>query len=172
MARQVGVVLLTIGVLVLLGGGASIFWRPADEVVYDASGPAGTCTPRFGCIALYRLEVGNTGSAPQEDVGVRLHAAVVESAVTPPNVQDYGKFDRPFRVSRDDDGDSVIYALGPLAPEARVVLSFVLRRDSRERLPFWRDVLVAVEPARGSALPGSPGFVILLRMWYAIARVV
>jgi hypothetical protein len=30
--------------------------------------------------------------------------------------------------------------------------------------------VVAIEPARGSALPGNPGGTVLLRMWYTIAR--
>lgn len=153
--------------MLLVGGGASIFWTPADEVVYDASGPAGTCTTQHGCIGLYSLEVGNTGRKVQADVRVRLQAAVVDTAILRPKVQDYGKFDRAVRISRD--GEAVVYALGPVKPDERVVLSFVLRRPLRETLPPWRDALVAVEPSRGSALPGSPGWVILLRMWYAIA---
>jgi hypothetical protein len=55
-------------------------------------------------------------------------------------------------------------------PEERVVVSFVLRRERLEALPAWDRTLVAVEPARGAAFPGNPGGVVLLRIWYMIAR--
>jgi hypothetical protein len=101
-------------------------------------------------------------------VRVRLHAAVVDTAILPPTVRDYGKVDRPFRVTRE--GEAVTFALGPLEPDERVVVSFALRRERREALPAWDQTLVAVEPARGSALAGNPGGVVLLRIWYMLAR--
>jgi hypothetical protein len=168
MVRPIRWVLAAIGAGVLFTGGASIFGTPADEVLYAASGPTGSCTDRAGCVGLYNLEVGNTGRGLQPDVRVRLQAAVVDSAITPPTVRDYGKVDRPFRVSRE--GQAVTFALGPVKPEERVVVSFVLRRERRDALPPWDQTLVAVEPARGPALPGNPGGVVLLRIWYMIAR--
>jgi hypothetical protein len=159
--------LAAVGALLLGGGSGSIFWTPADEVLYAAAGPRGTCGTD-GCLGVYTLEVGNTGGDVQPEVRVRLRQAVLDAAVLPPKVRDYGKFDRPVGVTRD--GETVTYALGRLEPEVRVELSFVLRRDTREALPGWDDLLVAVEPARGRALPGSAPFVLLLRIWYAIAR--
>ena len=155
--------------MVILAGGASIFWHPADETVYDASGPIRSCLREHGCIGVYRLEIGNTGRRLQPDVRVRLHAAVLDTAIMRPKVRDYGKFDRPARVTRD--GPVVVYALGSVEPDERVELSFVLQRPTIEALPAWPETLVSVEPEHGAALPGSPGFIVLLRMWYAIARV-
>ncbi|MGH7267041.1 MAG: hypothetical protein ACREMB_19645 [Candidatus Rokuibacteriota bacterium] len=168
MASKVRWTLAAMGVLMLVGGSGSIFWTPADEILYAAAGPRGACGSH-GCLGLYTLELGNTGGEVQPDVRVRLRQAVLDSAVLPPKARDYGKFDRPVGVTRD--GQTVTYALGEIGPEVRVELSFVLRRDTREALPGWDDVLVAVEPARGRALPGSAPFVILLRIWYSIARV-
>ena len=168
MVRPIRWALAALGAGLLLFGGASIFRTPADEVLYAASGPTGTCTDRDGCVGLYSLEVGNTGRGLQPDVRVRLQAAVVDTAVLPPTVRDYGKVDRPFHVTRE--GEAVTFALGPVKPDARVVVSFVLRRERREALPAWDQTLLAVEPARGSAFPGNPGGVVLLRIWYMIAR--
>jgi hypothetical protein len=168
MVRPIRWALIVIGAGLLLAGGASIFWAPAHEVLYAVSGPTGTCTDGAGCVGLYSLEVGNTGRDLQPEVRVRLRAAVVDAAILPPTVRDYGKVDRPVRVARE--GEAVTFVLGPVKPEERVVVSFVLRRESRAALPAWDQTLVAVEPARGSALPGSPGGVALLRIWYTIAR--
>jgi len=138
-------------------------------VLYDASRLPVVCQgSRY--VAPYELEVGNTGRAPQPDVRLRLRAAVVAAAPTPVHVRDFGKLDRPFAVT---DGDGIrTYALGPLAPEARVVLSFVLIMPSPAGFPAWEDILVGVEPAEGKAYPGNPGWTALLRIWYSLARVV
>jgi hypothetical protein len=168
MVRPIRWALGAIGAGFLLAGGASIFGTPADEVLYAASGPTGTCTDRAGCVGLYSLELGNTGRDLQPDVRVRLRAAVVDTAILPLTVRDYGKVDRPFRVTRE--GEAVTFALGPVKPEERVVVSFALRRERREALPAWDQTLVAVEPARGPAFAGNPGGVVLLRIWYMIAR--
>ena len=168
LVRPIRWALVAIGGGLLLAGGASIFWTPADEVLYAASGPTGTCTDRAGCVGVYSLEVGNTGRDLQPDVRVRLRAAVVDTAILPPKVRDYGKVDRPVRVTRK--GETVTFALGPVKSDERVVVSFAQRRERRETLPAWDQTLVAVEPARGSATPGNPGGTVLLRMWYTIAR--
>jgi hypothetical protein len=168
MVRPIRWVLTALGAGLLVGGGASIFGTPAAEVLYAASGPTGTCTERAGCVGLYSLEVGNTGRELQPEVRVRLHAAVVDAAILPPTVRDQGKVDRPFRVTRE--AEAVTLALGPVKPEERVVVSFVLRGERLEALPPWDRTLVAVEPARGAAFPGNPGGVVLLRIWYMIAR--
>jgi hypothetical protein len=157
-----------LGAGLLLGGGASIFGTPAAEMLYAATGPTGTFTDRSGCVGVYNLEVGNTGCELQPDVRVRLQAAVADTAILPPTVRDHGKVDRPFRVTRE--GEAVTFALGPVEPDARVVVSFVLRRERREALPAWDQTLVVVEPALGLAFPGNPGGVVLLRIWYMFAR--
>src|SRR5437867_10453774 len=107
----------------LVGSGVSIFWRPAGEVLYDRR-RLDACTAS-GCTFLYTLEVGNTGSEAQADIRVRLRAAVMDGALFVPHARDFGKFDRPVRVS--DVAGIRTYSLGLLEPEERVELSFVLR---------------------------------------------
>lgn len=168
MLRGIRWTLAAAGGGLVLAGGASIFWRPGHEVLYAASRSPITCQAS-GCLALYQLEVGNTGHAPQPDVRLRLRTAVMATAPMAVHVRDFGKVDRPFAVT---DGDGVrTYALGPLPPDRRVVLSFVLIRPDAGALPAWDAILVGVEAAEGRARPGNPGWTTLLRIWYSLARV-
>ncbi len=166
MLRGIRRTLAVAGVAILAGGGASIFWHPAHEVLYTASRSPVTCY-RDGCLALYQLEVGNTGRAMQPDVRLRLRAAVLP-ATLPPQVRDFGKVDRPVAVSEADGVRT--YALGPLPPDQRVVLSFALLRPEPAAFPSWDDILVGVVAAEGTARPGHPAWTTLLRIWYALAH--
>jgi len=129
--RETRWTLVGVGLLMLVAGGVSIFSRPARELLYDPALPAGACSS-LGCVFLYRLEVGNTGREPLEQVLVRLRAPVLATAPIRPSVRDFGKFDRPAEVS--EAGGVRTYALGRLNPEDRVDLSFVLRREARQGL--------------------------------------
>jgi hypothetical protein len=155
-----------VGAILLLAGGGSIFWRPSHEVLYRPSRSV-VCQPTR-CIGLYELEVGNTGHAPQPDVRLHLRAAVVAAAPVDVRVKDFGKTDRPVAVSTAADVRT--YALGPLLPDRRVVLSLVLLGADAAGLPGWDAILVGVEPATGAALPGNPGAITLLRIWYRLVR--
>lgn len=168
MFRPVRRALIALGLLMLGFSGVWIFWQPAHEVFYALNAPAGACTPT-ACIVLYQLEIGNTGRQPQTEVLVRLRTAILDTAPMKPRVQDFGKFDRPARVTEADGIRT--YALGRLDPEDRVTLSFVLQPPDRTALPSWQQIFVAVEPADGVARVGHPGWVILLRIWYAIFSV-
>jgi hypothetical protein len=155
-----------LGGLLLLAGGGSIFWQPADEVLYAAwRGPLACHSA--GCVAIYTLEVGNTGREPQPDVRVALRAA---SLGGPPGVRvrDFGKVDRRHTVS--EAAGIRTYGLGPLAPGDRVELSVTVLRPDREGFPEWEAMLAGVEPARGRAHAGNPGWTMLLRIWYMFAR--
>ena len=165
MFRKIRWTLAAVGLVILVGGGASIFWRPAHEVVYELSRSPITCG-RFGCVALYRLEVGNTGREVQPEVLVRLQAKLLDTATLRPQARDFGKVDRAVQVS---DADGVrTYALGPMRPEQRVELSFVLHRPDPQAFPGWDEILVAVEGAHGAVHAGSPAWTILLRIWYSL----
>lgn len=167
MRRGIRWALAAVGVGLLLTGGASIFARPSHEVLYAASRSPVVCQPS-SCLALYRLEVGNTGHATQPDVRLRLRAAVLDTVPVPARVQDFGKVDRSVAVT--DAAGVRTYALGPLAPDRRVVLSFTLFRPDTGAFPGWDEILVGVEPAVGPALAGHPAWATLLRIWYALAR--
>jgi hypothetical protein len=157
-----------LGALLLLGGGASIFWQPAHEVLYAAwRGPL-TCHSA-GCLAIYTLEVGNTGREPQADVRVALRVAFLGGPLGV-SVRDFGKVDRRHTVS--DAAGIRTYGLGRLAPRDRVELSVVVLRPDRAGFPAWADMLVGVEPAQGAAQAGNPGATMLLRIWYMFARAV
>jgi hypothetical protein len=152
--------------LVLLNGGASIFWQPADEVLYSVWRSPAACHSA-GCVAVYRLEVGNTGREAQPDVRVVLRTAWLGGPLGV-RVRDFGKIDRKHTVS---EGDGIrTYALGPMAPLDRVELTLVVTRPSREGFPDWQTIMVGIAPARGTAHPGNPAWTALLRIWYMFAR--
>lgn len=164
MRRRIRWTLAGAGLVLLLGGGASIFWRPAQEILFSPDPPLRSCAAT-GCVALYRLEVGNTGRAPQEEVRIRLRSDALAGAVLGPRARDFGKLDRPVRVSEADGVRTI--ALGRLEPEARVDVSFVLRGPATQPPLPWERILVGVEGA-GRVRRGSPGWVMLLRVWYAV----
>jgi hypothetical protein len=157
-----------LGAVLLLGGGASIFWRPTHEVLYTPSRAPIVCQPS-GCTALYRLELGNTGRAGQPHVRLRLRSDVLDTASLPPRVRDFGKFERPAAVS--DAGGVRTFDVPSLEPDQRVELSFVLQRPEPAAFPAWGDVLVGIEAAHGTARVGNPALTALLRVWYRIAAI-
>jgi hypothetical protein len=166
MVRGIRHTLLAIGLLVLVGGGASIFRMPEEEVLYSASPPITTCLKSGDCLFIYTLEVGNTGREAQEDVRVRLRRDVVQAAIMPLKVRSFGKVDRRFETS---DADGVrTFDLGRLKAQQRVEISFVLRYPDRSQAPSWQQILVGVEAARGEVRPGDPAAVTLGRMLYRI----
>lgn len=166
MRRPLRLSLAAIGLLLLLGSGASIFWQPAHEVLYQLDGPQGACSTLQGCVLLYTLTVGNTGSEPQAQVVVRLRADLAGRAVLHPSVKTFGKIERPVVVS--EAGGVRTFALGPLPRDERVELSLVFAAPTRKAAPAWDDLLVAVEAAQGPVRAGHPAWVALFRMWYAI----
>lgn len=159
--------LVAAGVVLLWSAGVSIFGQPAREVLYDAAAPLVACHPR-GCVALYRLVVGNSGAEVQGQVTVRLRRAVVERAVLPVTVRDFGKLDRPVQVR--DEGEARLYALGPVAPRGRVELAFALATPGRETVA-WDHVLLGVDAPGARVGAGDAAWVLVLRAWYAFLRV-
>jgi hypothetical protein len=156
--------LIVIGGLALARGGASIFSRPEQEVLYAAYTLPPTCLSS-GCITIYTLTVGNTGTEDQEQVRVRLHASGLQAAILPPTVRTFGKVERPFAMS--EDAGVRTYALGRLRPGDRVELSFALRTAS-PAAPSWDAILAGVDPARGTARAGDPAAISLGRLLYAV----
>lgn len=166
MRRPLRLGLAAVGLALLVGGGASIFWQPAHEVLYQLGGPQGACSTLQGCVLLYTLTVGNTGREPQAQVLVRLRADLAGRALLRPSVKTFGKIGRPVTVS--EAGGVRTFALGPLPRDERVELSLVFAAPTREAAPAWDDLLVGVEAAQGRVWAGHPAWVTLLRMWYAI----
>jgi hypothetical protein len=159
--------LLVAGLVVVWRGGASVFGQPAREIVYQPEAPLVTCHSR-GCLFLYTLEVGNTGREPQEEVVVRLRAPALAGAALPPRARDFGKLDRPVRIT--EAAGVRAYALGALAPQARVELGFALTGPTREAAPGWAALLAGVEAPGAPVRTGSPGWLMLLRVYYAVFR--
>jgi hypothetical protein len=156
------------GVVSLAMGGVSIFGQPDREILYQAEPPLTACGAH-GCTFIYRLEVGNSGATPQDEVIVRLRREVVEAAILPVRARSFGKIERPVRVW--DEGGLRAYALGRLEPRARVELGFVLRGKSRDALVPWPRILAGVEAPGATVSAGSAGWTMLLRAWLAIFRV-
>jgi hypothetical protein len=156
--------LVALGVLMLLRGGVSLFGQPAREILYHADPPLVVCSPRL-CTVIYRLEVGNTGSAAQDMVTVRLRRSVVGRAILPVRGRDYGKVERPLQVR--DEGEVRAYGLGRLDTRVRVELSFVLNGPGPETAVPWDRVLVGVEAPGAPVRVADAGWVMVLRAWLA-----
>ena len=88
---------------------------------------------------------------------VRLRREVVDAAIVPVKVRNYGKIERPVRIR--DEGDLRVYSLGRIASQ------------ERDGLVPWSRILVGVEAPASSASRGSAGWTMLLRAWLAIFRV-
>ncbi len=85
--------LVAAGVVALVMGGVSIFGQPEREILYQPEPPLTVCG-EHGCTFIYRLEVGNSGAEPQDEVIVRLRRDVVEAAILPVKARNYGKIER------------------------------------------------------------------------------
>ena len=160
--------LVAAGALALVAGGVSTFGQPDREILYSADPPLTACGAH-GCTFVYRLEVGNSGAAPQNEVIVRLRRDVLEVAALPVKVRDFGKIERRVRIW--DAGDARAYALGPLEPRARVELGFALLGPRAESAVPWSRILVGVETPGSRVSAGSAGWTMLLRAWLAIFSV-
>jgi len=160
--------LVAAGVVALVTGGVSIFGQPGREILYQPEPPLTVCG-EHGCTFFYRLEVGNSGAEPQDEVIVRLRRDVVEAAILPVKARNYGKIERRVRVW--DEGDVRAYALGRLESQARVELGFVLRGATRDGFVPWTRILTGVEAPGSSVSVGNAGWTMLLRTWLAIFRV-
>jgi hypothetical protein len=157
--------MVSVGVMALAGGGASIFTRPDHEVLYSLQPPHWTCTEAT-CLGMYTLEVGNTGQQPQEYVRVRLRAEALRASILEPNISTFGKVKRAAGVT-EEDGIRV-YDLGRLKPQERVEIRLVLGYRDQSAAPGWERILVGVDAAQGEAEPGSPAAIMLGRVLYAI----
>jgi hypothetical protein len=156
------------GVVALVSGGVSLFGQPDREILYAADPPLTACSPH-GCTFIYRLEVGNSGALRQDEVIVRLRREVIESAVLPVRVRDFGKIER--RVRTWDEGEVRAYALGPIEPRDRVEVGFALAGPRTDTGVPWPRILAGVEAPGASVNPGSAGWTMVLRAWLAIFRV-
>lgn len=152
------------GGLLLATGGISIARSPEHEVIYSLGAPQRFCAGDSCTIAL-RLELGNTGTAVQETVRVRLRRAPLEQASLPVTIRNFGKVDRPVAVTEDEETRE--YDLGRLEPQKRVEIAVTYWRKAGEPAPAWEDVFVAIDPGRGDARPGYPAGVLFLRMLHA-----
>jgi hypothetical protein len=159
---------MAVGAVALVMGGVSIFGQPEREVLYQPEPPLTVCGAH-GCTFIYRLEVGNSGAAAQDEVIVRLRRDVVDAAILPVKVRNFGKIER--RVRAWDEGDLRVYALGRLESQARVELGFTLRGATADTVVPWSRILAHVEAPGSSVSVGSPGWTMVLRAWLAIFRV-
>ena len=153
-----------VGALVLWRTGISIYGAPANEVLFQVSTPTRSCVSA-NCVTRLELEVGNTGSAVQDNVRVRLRDEPLRGLQLPIKVLTHGKVPRAVKID-EIDGER-IYNLGVLEPQKRVMIDVVFIGKASERTPSWSDILVAVEPAAGEAKPGDPSAILFARMMQA-----
>jgi hypothetical protein len=153
-----------VGALFLWRAGISIVGTPRHEVLYNLSRPMRICVPSI-CTTVLRLEVGNTGTAAQDGVRVRLRAAPLRSLPLPVTVRNFGKVDR--RVQMSEDEGLRVYELGRLEPQVRVEIEIVFLGQADDVAPDWPDVFVGVEPHQGEAKVGDPALVLFARWMHA-----
>jgi hypothetical protein len=157
--------LLVAGAITLIGGGVSLFGQPAREILYHMDPPRTICAAH-GCTSVYRLEVGNSGHEPQDQVFVRLRRDVVDRALLPVWVRDFGKIDR--RVEVRDEGEVRRYALGRVEPRVRVEVTVILQAPSEAAREPWERVLAGVEAPGARLATGHAAWTMVLRAWFAI----
>jgi hypothetical protein len=145
--------LVVIGVLyVVVSGIVPVPGVPTEEIVYSTPPPVASCGSS-GCIAVYTLEVANTGRSSQDGVRVRLRSDALASPVVAPSVR---RASEAVAVSAGSDRAGIeMYPLGQIGPEEHVALVFALRAASRETVPQWDRVLVGVDPTAGAARQGD-----------------
>jgi hypothetical protein len=164
MRRAVRWGLTIFATLFLWRAGISILRSPEHEVLYSAGSAFRTCVPSI-CTTMLTLQVGNTGTAAQENVRVRLQAEPLRDLMLPLKVRNFGKVDRPVKL-QEIDGQRV-YDLGLLEPQKRVEFQITFHGPPTAKAPAWPEILVAVEPASGEARPGAPDVVLFARMMHA-----
>src|SRR5258705_5465719 len=107
--------LVVIGVLyAVVSGTVPVPGVPAEEIVYGTPPPVASCGSS-GCIAVYTLEVANTGRSAQDGVRVRLRADTLASPVVAPSVR-RGNEAVPVSAASDRAGIEM-YPLGQIGPE-------------------------------------------------------
>ena len=162
--------LVVLGVVgLMLNGNLPIPGIADEEVVYATPAIVASCGSS-GCLAVDAVEVANVGRSAQETVRVRLRTDAFGTPVVPPTVRRAQETSVPTVASERPGVD--MYPLGRLAPEERVTLVFALRAASREAVPPWERVLVAVEPAKGVARPGDVDAITVDRVVHSAGRVV
>lgn len=169
MVRRLRWTLVAAGVLGLLGGGASIFSQPEYETLYGPEPPQVTCIAPAHCIAIYTLNVGNSGSKEQENVSIGLRSAALANVILPPKVANFGVNPRSVRV-REEAGVQT-YELGRLKPRDRVRMTFTLRSASRDAAPAWSDLLAEVRAAEGDVKAGDAALVSAGRVFFSLTGI-
>lgn len=144
--------LLVFALLLLATTGVSIMSTPKHEVVYGR-GEIPVPGVTNGAMAIYTLEVGNTGRLVQSNVTVMLHAAPLQHAVLQPEFRTFGVSPRAVTTNRVDG--VVGYGLGRLEPGDRVKMTVLISRPSG---PYYTkdEVLAGVKPEQGEAKKGDP----------------
>ncbi|OGV62215.1 MAG: hypothetical protein A3K19_19145 [Lentisphaerae bacterium RIFOXYB12_FULL_65_16] len=145
--------------------GVSVFHTPPHEVMYTAHWLMG---PELhgSRLAIATIEVGNTGRKALAETRVVLAKAVVDRAIMPMKVRDFGVSDRT--ATEATEGGRLVLGLGRLKPGDRVEVQFVLNGDVSETPPAWPEVLLAVEPAEGKAVEGHPDSTVFARFLFSV----
>ena len=161
----VGLTFFVIAVLVFVFSGISLFYTPADEVIYSHNSMLIPFDKTQKGV-FWRIEVGNTGRFPQKDVKLRFSKKIMNKTVLPLSVRNFGVSDRP--VTRTTDGDSVVIALGELEPGKRVSINFTLGYSVNEQIHSWDELCLGVKPSEGNAKEGDPGITAVGRAWFSL----
>ena len=144
--------LLLFALLLLVFSGVSIMSTPKHEVIYGRGEilvPAVTNQ----ALAIYTLEVGNTGRMVQSNVTVMLRAEPLQYALLQPEFKTFGVSPRAVTTNRTDA--VVGYGIGRLEPGDRVKMTVLISRKGGGY--YTKDEIFAgVRPEQGEAKVGDP----------------
>ena len=162
----VGWTAVAIAALVLIFTGVSLFYTPSNEVMYSYTRLGLPNTESGGCYLSYSIEVGNTGTKPQDSVRLVFSRQAMNHTVIGPEARDYGVSARRITVSSDETAMTI--ELGMLEPEKRVRVTFLLSYQKGKQPHTWEETFIRVDPAKGKAKYGDPGMTMVGRAWFGL----
>ena len=188
-------VFAAIGLLLLIGGGYSVFDQPRYELLYDPEQPIVQCpnvaagaTPEAIAAALSRMGMIEQAQQCMEtgvckplckasyalfigNTGRRTQAQTVvrldQSLIARAHVKPlFLNYDRVNRKVYRRDRDGVTsYALGPLKPTEQVVMHASLLVEDRADAPTWDEFLRGIDTASGEVHEGPPLLSLVTRIF-------
>lgn len=178
---------ITIGVIIFLWTGISVFDTPTYEIIYRLNDPRRICQddPQIkhhpelmgsiaetgwmdACIRSFRLDIFNAGMKiqPQTVVRLRLTEEYQDMIIDEPIFLNFDRNRREVKARRN--GDIMSYALGPLESADHVTLRIkALVVDEMDI--NWNSLLESIDVAKGEIVQGeSPKITFIARLIFSL----
>jgi len=157
---------VVLALLVLVFTGVSLFSRPAHEVLYTGTCHVTRMAETQRLLAFYIVEVGNTGTEPQERVNLCFLKSAMDRKIFDVSARNFGVSAREIGIR--EEGDTTVIELGRLEPEKRVRLTFSLVYPAGSGAEGWDTIFKGIELSAGRAKEGDPGMTMVGRAWFTI----